>query len=157
MNTSHALITGYQITITTSFHTCQNTGAENRRVDTSVVEDVHCRRHTNTPTHMRVHFSVYIHKYMGTHKRQSLLTGFHLPCNHAKTNIGLLDMCVRVHLWSNWGMREGYLMCVCVCVRLLCSLGCKRAVRTHLADKQAAGWLGNRRVFVGVFVFYAGI
>lgn len=47
-------------------------------------------------------------------------------------------------------------MCVCVCMymyaRLLCGLGCKRAVRTHLADKQAAGWLGNRRVFVCVCV-----
>lgn len=37
---------------------------------------------------------------------------------------------------------------MCVYARLLCGLGCKRAVRTHLADKQAAGWLGNRRVFV---------
>ncbi len=66
-------------------------------------------------------------------------------------------MCVRVCLCSNWGVREGYPVCVCVCVcvcaRLLCGLGCKRAVRTHLADKQAAGWLGNRRVFVCVFVF----
>ena len=43
--------------------------------------------------------------------------------------------------------------CVCVCARLLCGLGCKRAVRTHLADKQAAGWLGNRREFVCVCVF----
>lgn len=37
---------------------------------------------------------------------------------------------------------------MCVYARLLCGLGCKRAVRTHLADKQAAGRLGNRRVFV---------
>lgn len=44
-------------------------------------------------------------------------------------------------------------MCVCVCGRLLCGLRCKRAVRTHLADKQAAGWLGNRRAFVGVCLF----
>lgn len=36
-------------------------------------------------------------------------------------------------------------MGACVCVS---GLGCKRAVRTHLADKQAAGWLGNRLVFV---------
>lgn len=31
-------------------------------------------------------------------------------------------MCVRVHLWSNWGMREGYLMCVCVSVLDCCAV-----------------------------------
>lgn len=66
-------------------------------------------------------------------------------------------MCVCVHLRDNWSVREGYPVGVCVCVwaRLLCGLRCKRAVRTHLADKQAAGWLGNQRVFpcVCVFVF----